>query len=157
MTSFRMLDHRSVRTSGASGRFHIVMSCSFTSFRMFGRCSSSCRPVASCLETWLHLMGQDGGFMPNDSSPCTHNVSHRHGLFFRSNPLARIVRELQVASDGAGRWPHATTVLPLHTPRPSSWPSEPLKPKKSCPLIITPMIQSESKGRVGQEHRWRVL
>ena len=41
LASFRMLDHRPLRTSGASGRFHIVMSCSFTSFRMFGRCSSS--------------------------------------------------------------------------------------------------------------------
>ena len=146
---------------------------------------SRCRLVETCLKIWLHLMEQDGGIVPEQSSPCTHhslaakNFSvHSFGAFLvvvtadalcRSSMVASYLG-LQVASDGVGRWQCAKSVLPLHIPCPSSLSffsnflrrtshrgrHRPLKLKKSCHLSVTPMILFESKGHVGRELRWRV-
>ena len=124
---------------------------------MIGDCDgrSRGRPVASCLETWLHLMGQDGGFVPDESSPCTHNVSCRQGLFcgaLLQHASCENCRLHRMGQDGgtcqdSPPLAHTTSlVLAIGAPQ-----------AEEVLHIVTPMIQSESKGRVGQEHRWRVL
>ena len=54
---------------------------------------ASCKnsTVALCLGIWLRRMGQDGGIVPEQSSPCTHHVPRHPSIYFpRLRDVARL-------------------------------------------------------------------